>query len=204
MCAEVNRLKKALKCLVIHTTERAWLARVLSAVLQEQKISFAKLTEIAGSHSEDILLLAVELRLLVPVRTSKSAAWEDRFVLEESGEIYRMPAIVRHLVKHAESTGTWDLRCAVSDLLSEMGEPDYERISELIEKLREDADHGKVDALQIKARCKQLGLEDRIDVVIAELKGGGVMSPKLSSLTENVKAGSPIYELNPCLKTYIE
>jgi len=37
--------------------------------------------------------------------------------------------------------------------------------------------------------------------LIAELKGSGVMSPKLGSLAEVSRAGTPIYELNPSLFT---
>jgi len=44
-------------------------------------------------------------------------------------------------------------------------------------------------------------LGDRVDALIAELKGSGVMSPKLGSLAEVSRAGTPIYELNPSLFT---
>ena len=40
---------------------------------------------------------------------------------------------------------------------------------------------------------------DKVDVLIAELKGSGVISPKLGSLPEVFRAGSPLYELNPSL-----
>ena len=53
--------------------------------------------------------------------------------------------------------------------------------------------------LQIKKMCKELDLEDRVDFLIAELKGSGVMTPKLSSLAEVMRETSSIYELNPSL-----
>ncbi len=39
------------------------------------------------------------------------------------------------------------------------------------------------------------------DALIAELKGSGVMSPKLGSIAEVSREGTPIYELNPSLFT---
>ena len=54
-------------------------------------------------------------------------------------------------------------------------------------------------SVQIKKICNELGLGHRVNALIAELKGSGVMSPKLSSLAEVARTGSPIYELNPSL-----
>ena len=55
--------------------------------------------------------------------------------------------------------------------------------------------------MQFKSRkyVRELDLEDKVDSLIAELKGTGVMSPKLGSLIEVIRQGSPIYELNPSL-----
>jgi hypothetical protein len=45
----------------------------------------------------------------------------------------------------------------------------------------------------------ELGLGYRVDALIVELKGSGVMRPRLGSLPEVARAGSRIYELNPSL-----
>jgi hypothetical protein len=45
--------------------------------------------------------------------------------------------------------------------------------------------------------CLQLGLSNRVDGLIAELKAAGIISPKLGSVPEVNREGSPIYELNP-------
>jgi len=47
--------------------------------------------------------------------------------------------------------------------------------------------------------CVRVGLGDRVDALIAGLKAGGVMSPKLGSIAEVFRAGSPLYKLNPSL-----
>jgi len=57
----------------------------------------------------------------------------------------------------------------------------------------------RINATQIKEVCSQLGLVDRVDALIAELKASGVMSPKLGPIAEVSRAGTPIYELNPSL-----
>jgi len=57
----------------------------------------------------------------------------------------------------------------------------------------------KINTIKIKKICRELDSEDRIDSLIAELRGSEVMSPKVSSLTEVIREGSPIYELSPSL-----
>jgi len=82
-----------------------------------------------------------------------------------------------------------------------MGEPNWEQIPKLVARLEKRAKDHRITASQIKTVCNELGLGDRVDVLIAELKGSGVMSPKLGSLAEVSRAGTPIYELNPSLFT---
>ena len=69
----------------------------------------------------------------------------------------------------------------------------------LVEWLEEQTEDYKIAAAQIKKTCSGLGLGDRVDTLIAELKGSGVMSPKLGSLAEVIREGSPLYELNRSL-----
>jgi len=143
--------------------------------------------------------LGSEWRLLLPVRTLKSAAWEDRLLLTEPGEFYEMPNVVRYLVEEAEVTGRWDSGHALARLFKEGDEVAWKQIPELVEELGQQAKNYRITAIQIKTVCNELGLGDRVDSLIAELKGGGVMSPRLGSLAEVSRAGMPIYELNPSL-----
>jgi len=69
----------------------------------------------------------------------------------------------------------------------------------LIEGLEEQAENHRIAATKIKKIFSESGLGERVDTLIAELKAAGVMSPKLGSLAEVTRAGSPLYELNPSL-----
>jgi len=73
------------------------------------------------------------------------------------------------------------------------------KMPKLVQKLGEESKDYKVNAIQIKKICRELDLGDRVDFLIAELKGSGVMTPKLSSLAEVMRETSSIYELNPSL-----
>ena len=87
----------------------------------------------------------------------------------------------------------------VGRLFWEIGEREWNRMFELIRRLGEKASYWVIDAGHIVETCTELGMLDNVDLIVAELKGSGVTSPKLGSMTETMAAGSPLYELNPSL-----
>lgn len=195
----MNKLEKALSKLLKHNELASRLASVLAHASKRGSISYREVSKIANDNAEDVLLLGNEWRLLLPVRTVKSAAWEDRLLLCKPGESYEVPNIAIYLVAEAAKTGRWDPESAITKLFKEMGEPAWERMPKLVERLEEQARDYRVTASQIKKICRDLGLGDRVDALIAGLKASGVMSPKLSSIAEVSREGIPIYELNPSL-----
>ncbi|MBE9502442.1 MAG: hypothetical protein KAX23_00900 [Dehalococcoidia bacterium] len=195
----MNKLEKALSSFLSLGEVAGQLARLLAHAAKTGRVSYSEAERIAKVNAEDVLLLGSKWRLLLPIRTAKSAAWEDRLLLTEPGEIYEMPNIVRYLVENASYTGRWDVAYDIAQLFRVMGEPDWDRMPKFIERLGEEAKDYRINAVQIKQVCAELGMGDRVDALIASLKGSGVMSPKLSSLAEVAKAGAPVYELNPSL-----
>ena len=195
----MNKLEAALGKLLKHGELTSRLASVLAHASKRGSISYREVAKIANDDAEDVLLLGNEWRLLLPIRTVKSAAWEDRLLLCEQGESYEVPNIIRYMVKEASKTGRWDPEHAITNIFKEMGEPAWQRMPKLIERLEEQAENHRIAATKIKKIFSELGLGDRVDALIAELKAAGVMSPKLGSLAEVARAGSPLYELNPSL-----
>lgn len=197
----MNSLEEALSRLFGHSELTDHLAQVLARASERGRLAYREIEEISDNDAEDILLLGNEWRLLLPIRTLKSAAWEDRLLLTEPAELYEIPNVVKYLVENARKTGRWEARDALAELFRDMGEVNWEQIPKLVIQLEEQARDYKITATQIKTVCNKLSLEDRVDTLIAELKGSGVMSPKLGSLAEVTRAGAPIYELNPSLFT---
>jgi hypothetical protein len=195
----MNRLERALSGLSSQRELTNRLAQVLALASERGRVAYHEIEGIISGDAEDVLLLGNEWRLILPVRTFKSAAWEDRLLLFEPGEEYEIPNIVRYLVEEAKITGRWEAGRALAALFRDMGEPNWEQIPELVKELGQQAKNYKITAIQIKEICSKLALGNRVDTLIAELKGSGVMSPKLGSLAEVSRAGTPIYELNPSL-----
>jgi len=180
------------------------LAKVLSYIRKVSRISYTEIEKIINNDPEDVLLTGYRWRLLIPIRSTRETLdWESKILLLDPDEIYKMPNVIKYLVENAQKTGEWNTSYAVAEVFKKMGEPNWEKMPALVKKLEERAKNGKVNAIQIKGICKKLGLEERVGSLIAELKGGGIMSPKLSSFAEVFKAKAPIYELNPSLFTSI-
>ncbi len=105
----MSNLKKALN-IFISCNNLDQLAAILEKAIHKKRISYDEIIKVVGNDPEDVLLTANEWGLLYPVRTSKSASWEDRILFAMPDEMYEMPNVVRHLVKNAIQTGRWDLQ----------------------------------------------------------------------------------------------
>ena len=197
----MDKLEKAISALLEDAEVAVPLAAVLAYASKTGRISYNGVTEITGDNPEEVLLLGNKWRLLLPMRVEKSGAWEDRLLLCKPGESYELPNVVRYLVQNASKTGHWAPIRAIAEVFKEMDEPDWQKMPELLAELGESARNYQISATQIGQMCSRVSLGKKVDVLIAELKAAGVMSPKLGSLAEVSRAGSPLYELNPSLFT---
>jgi len=175
------------------------IAKLLLAVIVNGKISYEEVNTIIGDNVNDVLIVGYGWRLLLPVRYSKAGDWEDRILVASSGEIYHTTNVVKHLVRNASVTGHWDPETAVEGAFMDIGEPDIDKVQTLVARIGSEAKGRRISGVQIKRFCTKLGLGDRVDPLISELKACGIMSPKLSSLSDSSRVGTPIYEINPSL-----
>ena len=192
-------LERAMSGAFGHGKLTSQLSQVLAYAAAKDTVSYQEIKEIIKGDPEDALLLADEWRLLLPIRTAKSSSWEDRLLIIKDGEAYEMPNIVRYVAREALKTGTWNSENAIGELFKEFRDPDCKQIPELVRSIAGEAGSHKTTGTQIKMICLRLGLSNRVDSLIAELKAAGIISPRLSSLPEVSREGSPIYELNPAV-----
>jgi hypothetical protein len=175
------------------------LAGVLSFLSEKGRVSYSNVERMCSGRTEDVILVGWKWRLVLPIRSSRCSEWDDRILTAKTGEVYEMPNVARYLVKNAVSTGEWDSSSAVTDLYRVMGEPAWQQMTHLVKRICDRSVDSKINAREIGAACRDLGLGDRVDSLIAVLKGGGVIIPKLLPLAEVTRTGVPIYEVNPCL-----
>jgi hypothetical protein len=194
----MNKLKDALTSFM-KADDAAQIAQILEMVVTSGKASYEEVKAMSGDNVEDVLMLGYGWRLLLPVRASKAGDWEDRILVAHPGEIYHTTNVVKHLVRNASETGLWDPESAVTEAFKDIGEPEIDKIQTLVARIGSEAKGRRISGIQIKRLCTELGLGGRVDPLISELKACGIISPKLSSLTDASRVGTPIYELNPSL-----
>lgn len=194
----MNKLQNALSGF-LKSEDANKLARLLEKAAKSGKVSREEATRLVNDDAEDILILGYSWRVLLPTRAARTGDWEDRMLIAQPGETYQMPNVVRHLVENANRTGHWDPEKAIIEVFGNIGDPDSEKMAILVGRMASEVKGRRISGVQIKRICTELGLGDRVDPLLSELKACGIMSPKLSSLTDAARAGSPIYELNPSL-----
>lgn len=194
----MDKLEKALNSF-LETEDAHKMAMLLAVAMKTGGISYDVARTALDEDPEDILTLGYGWRLLIPARSAKSGDWEDRLLIPQPGETYQMPNVVRHLVENASKTGNWEPEKAIVDVFRSIGEPDLDKMPILVERMASGIKGHRVYGVKIKEICRELGIVERVDALVSELKACGILSHKLSSLTEVSRAGSPIYEMNPSL-----
>jgi hypothetical protein len=194
-----KNLEKALNSFMTGDVPVSDLAQILSQFLNIDRIDYRELVSVAHGSLDETLLALWEWKLVIPVRSSKCSEWDSRILLAEPGESYEMPNISKMLIKKGMETGKWNSASAILDLFRYMGEPEWERMPNLILSIKKKLTHNTINGAMIGILCTQNALKDKTGAMIAVLKGAGVISPKLAAIRQVVKSKSPLYEYNPCV-----
>ena len=199
----INKLAQVLKRR-FPEEETGSLATLLSTASKKEEVYYEEI-KVKKETKDGLLLLAYNKRLLLPTRTSqvsRTLAWEDRILTPKPGETYEMPNVIRYLIRKAEETGQWRPYYAVRRYLEDIGEPETDKILRLFQEVKKKVANSKILSKtnkitpQLLKECSEkLGLELDIAKTIAELKGGGIISPCL----HNFSRFGIRYEINPSL-----
>jgi hypothetical protein len=175
------------------------LALALFTCRQAEITSVSELEEVLDRDTQEVLLLGVTWRLILPLASGRSSlAWEEAPLSMGYGLRLKMPAVVRHLVEEAGKSGLWrpeEVLGRTSPLLPQEPEP----LAELMSCIRQYAPGSVISGNEIGAALREVGIEASLDTLIAHWKGAGVMSPRLSSLRGIAAHRSPQYEINPSI-----
>ena len=199
MKSNAPNLTKALSGFLPEGVLTGQLSEILEYASLKGVVYYEQAKELINAEPEETLLTAEEWRLLLPARTAKSMAWEDRLFISRDGELFEMPNIIVRLVKDALGTAIWRTEEMVRQIFKEMGDPAWNLIPQIFASMAQTAANNTISGNQITKVCLSFGFSNKADWLIAELKGTGAISPKLSSPADVMKAGSPLYELNPSL-----
>ncbi len=169
------------------------LAKALSLACETESITYDEI-DVPEGWKDDILLVAYEERLLLPMKSRRGSAWEDRVQIFSDGEVYNVPRVVRGIVSRAEATASWDTEYAVAQALQEAGEDRTEEIVHLLNTLMETASDCRIDVERMQTAA--LGLDIDMHDTLDRFVRCGIMS---ACTQGSLRTGLPEYEINRCL-----
>ncbi|TXT61908.1 MAG: hypothetical protein BAJALOKI1v1_1080010 [Promethearchaeota archaeon] len=178
------------------------LSRVLYYCLKNRIISYKLIQQLAENNDVmDLIFFLQDKKLLISKKTfGMTLEWGDINFLNAPNETFQMPIIIKQLVTEALKSGFWNSEKAITTTFKNIGDPHYKLMPKLTSKLYNHSIHYLIDGLKIKMFSEEMHLVDKVNSIISELKGSGIMSPKLiSSFFQSIKQNTPIYGLNPSL-----
>ena len=203
-----NNLSSALKNIFDELSEPLWekIVNLLNYYLQNGFISYEIIKKLIINNPKDPLLFLWEKKIFIPQQSSHGTLeWGDSSLRLKSKETYRMPWITERLLHSVQETKVWNVDEVIRKMFKQIGDPNYHKMSRLVRKIYYSSNHQLIEGTKLRNICEKMGIENRIDSIISELKGTGIMSPTIScSLFNSLKSRSPKYELNPLLSKIYE
>ena len=141
-------------------------------------------------------MTAYEERMLLPIKSLRSSAWEDRILSFDEQELYHMPRVVRFLVQIVEETAKWNPEPAIWKALEEAGEIQVQEIVAFLNRLIALTPRCKLDVGRMHAVSADLGLKLDMHDSIDRCVRCGIMS---ACTQISLRSGSAEYEINRCL-----
>lgn len=189
----VNRLAGALSGPFPEEAEN--LAGLVEAALGSENIYMEQIP-LPEAERHDLLLLAFEERILLPVVGRMTGAWEDRRLRFVPEEMFFMPYVARVLFQNARQTGTLDSEGAVREVLC----PHFEaHVDQAVAFLREMKPHASACVAEgglMTAVAKKAGIRADVHGIVDACVAAGIMSPCTRGFA---KQGFAWYEFHPCL-----
>ena len=197
MAENIHCLEQALA--FIHDLTVPELALALTCFRENRALSPGELAQVLEDDTADVLLVAFSWRLLLPAPSSRSSmAWEELAPDMRAFAAWKQPAVIGRLVQAACTTGSWLPRQVLPQCSSTLpNQP--ERLENFLVFVRQYAPGGKISANLLRAALGEAGIRADLEKLIIDFKAAGVLSPKLSSLTNTARHASPLYEINPAV-----
>jgi hypothetical protein len=190
---ENSLLNTLLEC--FSKNDAVLLAALLNNHLYKETIRYKEI-DILENQKKDLLLLAFEERILIPVKSRSGPAWEDRLLDFRDEGRYFIPPVVKAMVNTIYDIGEPSCDTAVRKTLGNVIQKDIGGFIELLQATMKHANNYffETGLLEIffKASAVDSSLHDIIDMFVIY----GMMSP---CPRKSLMTGLSWYEINSTL-----
>jgi hypothetical protein len=178
------------------------LAGLLKDNLYKETIRYDEI-DIKASQKKDLILLAFEERILIPVKSRSGPAWEDKILDFRNEGRYFIPPVVKVMVNTIRDTGKPSCDTAVRKTLANVIQEDIGGFIKLLQTTMKHAENYTFEAGLMEIFFREAAVDSDLHDIIDIFVIYGIMSPcPLRSLM----TGLPWYEINSTLywdKTFL-
>jgi hypothetical protein len=178
------------------------LAELLKNNLYKETIRYDEI-DIKEGKKKDLILLAFEERILIPVKSRSGPAWEDKLLDFRNEGHYFIPPVVKAMVNTIRDTGKPSCDTAVRTTLANVTQEDIGGFIKLLQTTMKHADNYTFEAGLLEIFFREAAVDNDLHDVMDIFVICGIMSP---CPQRSLMTGLSWYEINPTLywdKTFL-
>jgi hypothetical protein len=171
------------------------LEELLKDNLHKETIRYDEI-DIKESQKKDVILLAFEERILIPVKSRSGPAWEDRILDFRNEGRYFIPPVVKEIVNTIRDTGRPSCDTAVRKTLATVIQEDIDGFINLLQITMKHAGNYTFEAGLLDIFFREVSLDSDLHDIIDIFAIYGIMSP---CPQKSLMTGLSWYEINSTL-----
>jgi hypothetical protein len=178
------------------------LTELLKNNLDKETIRYEEI-DIIEKQKKDLILLAFEERIMIPVKSRSGPAWEDKILDFRKEGLYFIPPVVKAIVDIICETGLPSTEAAVRKTLSSVSLEDRKGLIKLLQTIMKHTGNYTYEAGLLEIFFKEADMDGDLHDIIDIFVIYGIMSP---CPQKSLMTGLSWFEINPTLywdKTYI-
>jgi hypothetical protein len=178
------------------------LAKLLKDNLDKKTIRYEEI-DIAENQKKDLILLAFEERILIPVKSRSGPAWEDKLLDFGKEGYYFIPPVSKAMLDTMRETGKASCDTAVRKTLLNVVEKDIGGFIALLQTIMTHADNCVFETGLLEIFFRETAMDCDLHDVVDIFVICGIMSP---CPRKSLMTGLSWYEINSTLywdKTFL-
>jgi hypothetical protein len=178
------------------------LAELLKDNLYQETIRYDEI-DIKESQKKDLILLAFEERILIPIKSRSGPAWEDKILDFRNEGRYFIPPVVKAMVNTIRDTGKPSCDTAVRKTLANVIQEDIGGFIKLLQTIMKHSDNYTFEAGLLEIFFREAAVDSDLHDIIDIFVIYGIMSP---CPQRSLMTGLSWYEINSTLywdKTFL-
>ncbi|MDX2441714.1 MAG: hypothetical protein QNK40_14335 [Desulfobacterales bacterium] len=161
----------------------------------DTNISYQEI-DLTRTEKDELILLGYQERVLIPVKTTTSSAWEDRIIDFDIGRTYVIPPVVREIPVVFSKKGYFCLESLLKQLFPELAPEEVKKLYHLLDTIMTHSTGFKFETGLLKLFYDKLTLQHDLHDTIDLFVINGIISP---CPQKSLITGLSWYEISPAM-----